>query len=166
MGERASAAPSAEAQVSDTEKCSVQGCERVVHCKGLCQAHYQRQRYATDPEARRRKLASNHKWLGKGDNLNIALDLTAKWCARNRARKAVQRITINRYQRAQINPAALQREVARHLAKGRSLATIAVWTNQPLSVIAPIVDKLTAPPPPAAPSGTSADVPGTPAPTP
>lgn len=126
-------------------KCSVQDCERAVHCKGLCQAHYQKQRYATNPEARRRKKASNAKWLGKGDNYNIALDLTAKWCARNRARKTVQRITINRQQRAQINPTALSREVARHVAKGRSIATIAVWTNQPISVIAPIVAAITAP---------------------
>lgn len=41
--------------------CSVEGCERVHKAYGLCRRHYERERYATDPEYRERQLKNARK---------------------------------------------------------------------------------------------------------
>jgi hypothetical protein len=108
-------------------KCSVQDCTRPAYCKGLCRLHYQ------------------HLWRSDPDNHNRTLELNRQSAARKQARKSAHLLTVIRNKHAQRHHAALTRQVAHHLAKGRSLADILVWTDQPASVISPIVASLQSP---------------------
>jgi hypothetical protein len=123
--------------------CATPQCGRPVRAKGLCGACYQRQHYATHPEARLKKVAANAHWRATGDNYQRVLDSNRnsyhKRQTNKRLRGRAAARTFSRTARL-----GFDREIAHHLAKGRSPASIAVRTNLRVSVVQAAIDRIAA----------------------